>query len=181
MAVHLEETEQITNSPEILLSKSLTLLKIQANQNDLLIFQSFFCAECQEFILANGLFPPPAQHNPAHALAWLPAVDEPRPGQPWQVIQEWLPAAPINEERRSQLTGIAPTSNSMCWALILDPEEREEWFDFLADYLDQLADSWLMALNGFDTGYFRADEIWIRPRPARHFGWLSEPEEVNEQ
>ncbi len=161
-------------SNEIELSKSLTLIKIQANQNDPILFQSFFCVSCQDFVLANGLFPAPERHTAGHALAWLPAVDEPGPGRPIQAIVSWLRGAPVSEERRSYLKEVAPSSNSSCWALILEPEEREEWFDFFSNYLESLADCWLDALNGKDSEYFQAEEVWFRPRPAVQFGWIAE-------
>lgn len=167
------EKEIMANGQEILLSKDLVLLKIQANQNDPLIFQTLFCPICQEFIMANGLFPAPAQHPPAHPLAWVPAIDEPVPGRPIQAISYWLQLAPLKPERRRYLAEVAPTSNSLCWGLIIEPHERENWFEFLADYLDELAETWRAALNGSDTKYFRSNEIWLRPGEALRFYWLS--------
>jgi hypothetical protein len=169
----LVEKEMLENGPEIALSKDLALLKIQANQNDPLIFQTLFCPICQAYILANGLFPAPAQHAPAHPLAWVPAVDEPVPGRPIQAISYWLQLAPLTTERRRYLAEVAPTSNSLCWGLIIEPPERENWFEFLANYLDELAEAWLAALNGSDTKYFRSSEIWLRPGRTLRFYWLN--------
>ena len=159
----------------ITISRDVALLKIQANQNDPITFQTFFCTGCQTFVLASGFFPTPEQHamQPGHRLAWLPAVDEPLHGQPYQAIQYWLATAPLSQERRDYLTQIAPTVNSMCWGLLIDPAEREEWLDFLADYLDGLAEAWLTALNGEDTRYFRSSEMWFHPRPDHQFNWTN--------
>lgn len=176
MQLELEREREISimATGELELSKSLTIIKIQANPNDPMLFQSFFCVGCQDFILVNGLFPAPERHAAAHALAWVPAVDEPGPGRPIQAIEPWLRSAPLSKERRRYLKEVAPSSNSICWALILEPEEREEWFDYFSDYLENLADCWLDALNGKDSEYFRVEEIWLRPRPAVQFAWIAE-------
>ena len=170
----MEERITVAKLPEIRLSKSLALLKIQANQNDPVIFQSLFCATCQDFILANGLFPPPERHVPGHALAWVPALDEPVLGRPRPVMQEWLNTAGLSDERRRELAGFAYSSNSLCFALFLGGDEREAWFEYFSTYLDGLAEAWLQALNGEDTRRFRVEEIWVGPRPKLHFSWLPE-------
>ena len=174
MRVSLEEPVTVEVVSEVYLSKELTLLKIQANQNDPLLFQTLFCATCQDFVTANGLFPAPHLHPADHALAWLPALDEPVPSEPSPAITRWLSEAPLNAERRRGLSAVALESNTLCWALIIEPEERDEWFELLTNYLDGLADAWLDALNGLDTHHFQASHIWFRPRPACRFQWLNE-------
>lgn len=173
MKVGLAERNELI-SAEIRLSKDLALLKIQANLNDPLVFQILFCPVCQDYILAAGLFPNPAQHPLDHPLAWVPAVDEPVSGRPIQAISYWLQLAPLGSERRRYLAEAALASNSSCWALILEPEEREGWFEFFENYLNDLADAWMAALNGSDTPYFSANEIWFRPRPTSRFIWMNE-------
>jgi len=169
----LEQIEQASTS-KVFLSKDLTILKIQANQNDPLIFQSFFCATCQEFILANGLFAAPERHFPGHPLAWVPAQDEPAQGRSVQLIEDWLQTAPISQSRREDLALIAPQTNSLSWGLVLMGHEGSNWLTYLENYLNELADCWLASLNGFDTAYFRAEEIWFRPSLKYNFAWFPE-------
>lgn len=174
MEASLIELIAVTNLSEKGISKSQVLLEIQANQNDPVIFQTFFCAGCQQFIPANGLFPGPEQHTPGHSLAWVPSLDEPGPGRPAKPITSWLSNQEFSVERRQNLNHTACTSTSLYWGFFLEPEECENWLNYLWSYLDDLAECWLKALNGFDTAYFLASEIWVRPRPAYNFYWSIE-------
>lgn len=178
MQGYLEEVEQAEKS-KIFLSKDLAILKIQANQNDPLIFQSLFCPTCQDFVLANGFFLGPDQHTPGHPLAWLPSQDEPAQGRTVALIENWLRTAPISESRRQELSLLAPQINSLSWGLALVGQETFDWLAYLENYLNELADSWLAALNGLDTAHFRAEEIWFRPATAYNFAWSPEiPDEA---
>lgn len=166
--------EQARAVLEVAISKSQVMLEIQANQNDPVIFQTFFCSSCHQFIPANGLFPGPEQHSLGHPLAWVPAVDEPGPGRPVKPITPWLLSQALSDERRDYLANLAHNSTSLYWGFFIEPDECSDWLNYLWDYLDELAECWLKALNGFDTDYFQSNEIWIRPRPNIKFYWSAE-------
>ncbi len=174
MEAILADQKAVAKLEEKGISKSLVLLEIQANQNDPVIFQTFFCANCQQFIPANGLFPGPEQHSPGHPLARVPSLDEPGSGNPSKPITSWLLNQELSGERRQNLTETAWTSTSLYWGFFLEPQECENWLNYLWNYLDDLAECWLKALNGFDTAYFLASEIWVRPRPSYNFYWSIE-------
>ncbi len=170
--------EQETATQEIFISKNIALLEIQANQNDPVIFQTFFCATCQKFLPANGLFPGPEKHTQGHHLAWVPSVDEPAPGRPAKPITSWLSSRDLGLERHNLLVESSNTSTSLYWGFFLESDECSDWIDYLWNYLDDLAECWLNALNGLDTAYFKASEIWVGASPQSTFFW--KPEEATD-
>lgn len=165
----------ISAETAILLDKEWTLLQIEANPNDFALFQTFFCANCNTFVAGGMILPDLKQAHPHHALAWLPAIDEPvPPNQALPVIQTWLATANLDRVRKADLAKIAPGCSSFGWGLRLDIDEREIWYDYFSSYLEQLADSWLAALNGIDTIYCKAEQVWLSTKPNLHFAWLPE-------
>jgi hypothetical protein len=158
-----------------MIDKELTLLKIKANPNDPILFQMFFCADCGAFVESGQILPPLERQHPGHRLAWLPTVDEPVPGKSIRHINHWLEVTQLSSERRQWLKQVAQTTNTISWAWVVSGVEYEDWLNYLDGYLDELVESWLAALNGFDSPLISAELIWQTIRPARHIYKWAEP------
>lgn len=155
----------------ILLDRELTLLKIKANPTDPILFQTYYCAECADFISIGGLFPTASIQHQEHRWAWLPSADEYAPGQTANLIAKWLAKTDLTPARRRWLSEV-PTRNAMNWAWVCNENEYLDWAEFLDTYLDELVESWLDALNGKDSPLLAAHTIWQSGRPEHiRFRW----------
>lgn|GEM_PF-2093461 len=164
-----ELLSQEIGSKIITIDKELTLLKIKANPNDPILFQMFFCVNCGTFVEGGQILPPLESQHPGHRLAWLPSVDEPIPGRSIKHINHWLESTPLSSERRQWLQEVAQTTNTISWAWVVSGAEYEDWTNYLDGYLDELAESWLTALNGLDSPLIPVGSIWQTIRPAHYF------------
>lgn len=155
-----------------LVDREEALLRIKANPNDPILFETFFCADCVCFVVQGGITSEREVYHSKHRLAWLPAVEEPAPGQSFKPIGEWLNLAPLSPKRQEWLAEIAKKTTPLSWAWVLTSEEQTDWFDYLENYLAELADSWLAALNGSESRWLKSEQVWQTDcPPGTAFGW----------
>lgn len=165
---------QKLHKDEILLDRDAVLLKIKANQGDPLLFQTFFCVDCAAFVELGALFPLNQRFHAAHCLAWLPSVDEYAPGQRIDHISHWLEHTLLAPERKRWLQQMAKQVTTLNWVWVCTLDEHSLWLDYLEDYLEKVADSWLAALNGADSPYIAARSTWHSyPFGSVRFGWAA--------
>lgn len=155
-----------------LIDREELLLRIKANANDPILFETFFCADCAEFVLKGGLTLGQSVHATQHRLAWLPTLEEIRPGESFNHIEYWLSQADLTLERRAWLAQVASTTNTLSWAWVLNSDEQVGWFTYLDEFLAQLAEAWLAALNGNNSSHLTSDQVWQGWRPTQTFGWV---------
>lgn len=157
------------------LDRNFTLLKIKANPNDPVLFQTFFCATCASFVSIGRLFPATSQSHSDHNLAWLPSIDESAPGSPLNHIANWLANTPLNSERLAWLSQVAATTSTLNWVWVVNEVEYKSWIKYLTSFLDTLADNWLAALNGVDSPLVTSAAVWPVSNPRQFaFKWLEE-------
>ncbi len=146
------------------IDRNQLILNLRSNPADPEIFEFFFCADCRHFVTTNGLFPPLARQpkHAGHRLAWLPNPDSHLPPHPPQGhILHWLEnyRPNLSEERYRQLLAYATTTTSENWVWVVTDKEQADWLAYLNDYIEQLTDSWLAALDYKASGFF--------PEPAK--------------
>ncbi len=164
----------------IRINKATLVMQIRANPADPQLFELYFCPVCGEFVAAGGLFPALSSltGHQGHPLAEIPGQDSPltqeaRTG----LILDWLAHYRLNltSGRYLELLAHSSHTNSGNWVWLLRGAEQVGWLDYLAAYLDRLAESWLAALNGQASALFpTTGAIWHnRPFEAGGpFGWL---------
>lgn len=143
-------------------------LHIRANPADPQIFELSYCATCNRFVPGSGLFPPveaQPEHS-GHALAWLPAVDSPLPPYPSEGhIQHWLAVygPQLNPAQRRELQNYATVTGSLNWVWLLKGDEQADWLAYLNQYLENLMEAWLAALDGRASAFFpQPATVWRR-------------------
>lgn len=167
------EVQKLHND-EILLDRDTVILKIKANQGDPALFQTFFCADCASFVELGALFPLNQRLHAGHRVAWLPSVDEYAPGQRIDHVQHWIEHTVLTPERKERLYQMADQVTTLNWVWVCSVDEHKLWLDYLEDYLERLADSWLAALNGADGAYISARSIWYSyPFGSVRFRWAA--------
>lgn len=166
----------------ISLSKKELIRQIRANPADPEVFQIFYCADCQQYITAGGLFvtlEKQLEHS-GHAVAWLPGQDSfANSGGSNGHVANWLQLYQPRLEtlRYEQLAFYASTViNSDNWVWFLQGAEQRDWLTYLDDYLNRLADAWLASLNGQPSHFFPASHnVWplMGGQGRWYFDWKS--------
>jgi hypothetical protein len=150
----------------IRINKQDLLLQIRANPADPQLFELYYCPVCRDFVAVGGLFPALSgltRHRDC-PLAVLPGQDSPltkeaRTG----LIQSWLESyrLKLSVTRYQELICHGSHTNSGNWVWLLRGDELADWLAYLTLYLDQLAESWLAALNGQASALFpKPGAIW---------------------
>jgi hypothetical protein len=151
------------------LNKAEVIRQIRVNPADPELYELYYCSSCNLFVAANGLFAALSNQpeHQGHWLAWLPGQDSFLSGSNGHIL-DWLQLYRpyLTPTRYAQLQQYAAITSSANWVWILQGAEQQNWLRYLDTYLSELADSWLLALNGETSKFFgEPATIWIEHRP----------------